>query len=378
MQNYLISKSAEYMLLLQWIKDEIRNLRDKKDYHKPIFSDLDVVLSEIESETIKLDKIANMDDDSFNLSFSSRAVTYLRVIEYKLLFLTKWYLPALYNENENDLILREILLEISKYCGLEWIDDIIVCLNRDYSTVPVKPNIPIIYAPPHQSSSLIGMTIFHHEFGHNVYTKFEEEIGRLLLNVVSKHFNHKSVTSPEELRNRQFAMNYWNNKRLNELFSDVYGCLIGGPSYYFACVDMVIKNNLFVFQITPEIHPSPATRVYVCYKVLSDVHKDDKTVEMTKKFWDDYVFLNRKPDPNFGFLCDNDLIDKLVETSMECITRLVPKAEHCCERLDYKKLEDDFELQPLNDRLNCGLRILLKNPDKYHEWEKEVLGNVKG
>ncbi len=136
-----------------------------------------------------LRKIACIDDrDTYDGNLNRRAISLIRTMEINLGIIMHFYFPALFKENSNDNFIREIIFKINESCGLDWIQDILVSLDRPYGILLIVKEIPIIYAPIQQFNTLSGLSIFHHELGHNVLAKFQE-ISANLLRIVNVHFN---------------------------------------------------------------------------------------------------------------------------------------------------------------------------------------------
>ena len=117
---------------------------------------------------------------------------------------------------------------MNRSCGLDWIKDLLVSLDRPYAIVPVFNEIPIIYAPMYQFSTLYGFSIFHHELGHSVFKQFEG-IGNNLNNVIIKHFEELK-RSYERVKLTGAILGEGENAReakrkLNELVREIDKCI---------------------------------------------------------------------------------------------------------------------------------------------------------
>ncbi|WP_414469828.1 hypothetical protein [Methanobacterium sp. ACI-7] len=378
MENYLVSKVTEYSLLLKWVKKELSILKAEKTEHVATIDNLEIIIQNLESQFSNLNKISKI-SGTLNESLVSRALSYMKNMEYNLYILTQFYFPALYKENDNDYILRNILLETATECGLFWIKDITVSLDREYSIIPVQVEIPIIYAPPHQCNSIIGMSYFYHEMGHNVFQKFQEELSEGLFIDLNEYFNAiKSSISGlnADQQNKldemvKYGKNYWNSQRLNELFCDIYAAFVSGPCYFYSSVDMVIKWSNSPFLLTQDVHPPWAARINACYKTIQHFHSDDDIITKTKNLIDRYMNLQSK-NIDFNFICSDVLIDRFVKTSIEFINTYLSTSP-CIGSIDYDELSILPNSSILKDVLNGGLGILLDDPSNYIKWEKSAL-----
>lgn len=76
---------------------------------------------------------------------------------------------------------------------------------------------------------------------------------------------------------------------------------------------------------------------------------------------------------DFEIKCQNALIDQLVDTSIQNIERLTPNAQGYSEPLkDPSESKNVSSSDPLETILNKRITILLKEPEYYNEWERNV------
>ena len=365
----------EYSLILDWIENEIGILQ-AKSVHPQIISFLKNRVSNLKQSNGRLKAILNIG----NNRVINRTLPIIHEIECQIYILTCHYIPGLKREQESDLFLGNLLLSNVGRWGLSWVKDILVRLDGPYAVLPALFEIPIIFAPPQQANSLLDMTGIYHELGHIVFQRFKE-IADNLIETISRHFSERmkeiGPMRPEKRTQLEDAIkdakDYWIIERLSEIFSDIYATYTCGPAYYFSCVDMIVKMGGNPFNIcTTDVHPPGAARVHACYKTLLPAYQEEEITLLVRNMWDTYVKSYQRPT-DFELKCADVLIDSIVETSIQNIKNLLPNARRYSSTIrglsEAKTLTSSDSLETI---LNKSLKILLKEPKYYPEWEKNV------
>jgi len=311
----------------------------------------------------------------------ARALPIIHDINWWTIIITWYYLPALRRESDADIAVRGIMLNAARRCGLTWIEDMAVRLDGAQATVSAITESPVVFGPPQHSASLLGMAGLYHELGHNAFQRFLAITDNLAA-VTSSHFSEfrrqAGPLTPEELteRNRTIdeALNYWKLERLNEVFSDVFATFVCGPAYYSLSVDMALTLAGDPFDVDPiDVHPPPAARVYVCQRALSSHYLNELFVSLLRDIWNDYLrTLSR--NSQFELTCAPELLDRLVQSSIQSIETYLPEAKRYERPLpieaDLMQIPSDATLEIL---LNQGGQILLKKPERYTDWEQKAV-----
>ena len=173
------------------------------------------------------------------------------------------------------------------------------------------------------------------------------------------------------------ALEYWDEKRLEELFCDVYATFVTGPAYYFSCVDMAVKSVLEPFHVdVRDEHPPMAARVHVCHGALTSLLTGVVSVgahctrhmecACTQTSWREMYKLD---------FCADALLDCLTDAANQSIERFLPQARRYEEPSAVVNVgQEDSGVMSLEDALNAGSRILLANADHYAQWDRSMLG----
>jgi len=377
MLDYLNAKATDYAIILSWASQELRGLQLKRPEHSQLVARLQGKLNEVQSLLTLLQIILRIGHPRL----IAGAFRTIHIIEFWTIIITYHYIPALQRQSKGDISLRRLLLPTAARCGLSWIEDIAVRLDGPQAIISVLTQTPVIFAPPQHSASLLDMAGLYHELGHNVFRRFPE-IADSLAAAVSGYFaDFRQKVGPmapgkraERNRAIEDALRYWQVQRLDEVFCDIYATFVSGPVYYFSCVDMTLRRDRDPFRVDiGDVHPPLAARVYVCHRALAPVHQNEHVMVITRNTWNTHASaLGRNAE--FEFICADALLDRIEETAIRSIEKYLPGARRYEKPLPpMSDTEQVARSESLEDVLNIGARILLTNPDRYADWEKEAL-----
>jgi len=362
---------------LSWAEQELHRLRSERPEHQPLLARLRDSLNEVQLLLGQLQAITLVGHPRL----IPKALRTIHQIEYWVVIITSYYIPALQREGKDDLALRELLLPTAVRCGLSWIEDIAVRLDGQHATVSVLTETPVVFAPPQHSVSLLDMAGLYHELGHTVFHRFPVIAEDLSDGAMDYYFDFSQKAgpmSPSKRAERDRAINealeYWDEKRLEEIFCDVYATFVSGPVHYFSCVDMAVRGIRDPFHVDiRDVHPPLAARVCVCDKALASSHRRDRIVRTTRNTWRTHTNLLMR-NAEFELICPDELLECLTDTAIQGIRKFLPDAD----RYDRPPTAIDdanptCQGMSLEDILNAAVRILLSSPSQYAVWEQKVI-----
>lgn len=381
MIEFLNAKATSYKITMSWIGQELKELHSLRPKHGELINLLHMKLDECEALRNQLEIIMRLGHPSL----VNRALPIIHDIEFWIIVITGYYLPALRREDGKDIAIKNILFSTATRCGLSWIKDFAVRLDGPLATVSVVTEIPVVFSYPQHSTSLLNMAGLYHELAHNVFRRFPIVADHLTA-TVSDYFSdfrrQAGPLGPSEKAERDRAINtaqrYWDSKRLDELFADIFAVFVCGPAYYVSCVDMAVSLDSKPFEVNfMDEHPPAAARVLVSQAALSSIHSQEPSVILASKAWNVCASSLNK-NSIYDLVCSPNLLHRLVQTANTEIGSLLPQTP----RYNYP-LPDEakmFEIPSdaiLEDILNRGCRILLTKPDVYGAWEMKALETLK-
>lgn len=381
MIEFLNAKATSYKITISWIAQELNDLHSKRPKHDELINRLQIKLNECEALRNQLEIIIRVGHPTL----VSRALPIIHDIEFWILIISGYYLPALHREGNNETEINDLILSAAARCGLSWIRDMAIRLDGPLATVSVLNEMPVIFSFPQHSVSLLDMAGLYHELAHNVFRKFPV-IADHLAATTSDYFSdfrrQAGPLGPSEKAERDRAINaaqlYWNPKRLDELFADIFAAFVCGPAYYYSCVNMALSINCNPFEVNfMDEHPPTAARVFVSQNTLSSIHGKEPSVVLVSKAWNECASSINK-NAVFDLVCPPNLLQRLVQTATDDIKNLLPQSPRYNHPIpDETKMFEIPSNVTLEDILNRGSRILLTKPDTYGTWEKKALETLK-
>ena len=381
MIEFLNAKATGYKITMSWIAQELNELHSERPKHDELINRLQMKLNECETLRNQLEIIMRVGHPTL----VSRALPIIHDIEFWIIIITGYYLPALRREDGKDVAIKNILLSAAARCGLSWVKDIAVRLDGPLATVSVLTEIPVIFSFPQHSVSLLNMAGLYHELAHNVFRKFPIIADHLTASVAeyfSEFRRQVGPLGPVEKAERDRAINtaqrYWDSKRLDELFADIFAVFVCGPAYYVSYVDMAVSLDSKPFEVNfMDEHPPSAARVFVSLHALSPIHSREPSVILAGNAWSSCVGSVNK-NSVFDLVCPSNLLRRLVQVAITDIGSCLPQTR----RYDFP-LPDEANLlvmpsnTTLEDILNQGGKILFTKPDSYGAWEKKAMETLE-
>ncbi|WP_375478941.1 hypothetical protein [uncultured Nostoc sp.] len=370
---YLKAKISEYSIILQRIEQQIQLLDKPQSNHILLLQSLKQRLLLAKESYGKLTMIVKVG----NVQLLSRGLEQLHLIEFETYIIAYLYIPALQNEGLPELAIRKVLLSIIQRLYLVWIRDLIVKLDGQLATIPGLET-PLFIAPPKAKISLLEMPGLYHEIGHNFFRKFTQDLLISLKKVVNEHFSllrkKTGFIPPDQDKVYKRAAGYWDDKRLEELFCDIFGTWSCGIAHYVSCVDMGLLYEDDPHKINfDDEHPPMCARVYICWITLTKLQQLEDLTKVAESSWIEHLKMYAE-NPDHRLICHKNLLNSFVETAVSKIEEYLPNSK----RYD-TDLPNDTEIEQFNsnlsfeDILNRAAKILLMFPERYTVWETNAM-----
>lgn len=176
---------------------------------------------------------------------------------------------------------------------------------KAYYTLPPTIDRPlaIIHMPRAALNNVWRWTALAHETGHDIFScidNLKSELNYLITSVVEKVLLSGSVVLPPvyaaiKINNRtvvvdktpvQFAGTLWSNW-LNEVFADLFGLLMCGPSAVATMQELIGFSNVGVWYGVdgPASHPTPLLRVLMNIAVLRRLGFEADAQALEQRIW---------------------------------------------------------------------------------------------
>jgi hypothetical protein len=143
--------------------------------------------------------------------------------------------------------------------------------------VRLTPYAPVVLVgiPYSAITSKRDLLMIPHEVGHYVFREGRARAGR-----------YSAVRLNAALYNRSMQPPAWLLPWLEEIFADVYGCLIGGPVMALSSQDLVLESSLNAFLADDGEHPVPLLRPAIYLAVLEAMVNYKRAARKLEKRWE--------------------------------------------------------------------------------------------
>jgi hypothetical protein len=225
-----------------------------------------------------------------------------------------------------------------------------------------------------------------HEFGHSVFERVEpirNRLARRAHDVFAGLRQGPGPVNPEQRAERDRTLleaeHYWEDRRLDEIFCDIFATYTCGPAHCFSCVDMAVRSGAAPYALNlADVHPPLAARVEACARTVLPEHQGCRISRRTDRIWADYVkrYLQRGKYPQY---CPAALLEGLVDEAIEAIKAHLPAANCYAGPLPDAPTATGGPTDPsLAHWLNYGVTLLLTAPADYPDWEKQAFAKLLG
>lgn len=377
-------KAAELRATLDWLETEVSALRTTAPAHPAVIERLGTELHRARAELSYLDTLIAIGHPTL-LPY---AFPKLHTLEFLTSRVGVTYLPALQHQGPGERLVQALVRCAAGAMGLTWLTDVVVRLDGPHAAYVAYPDLPILYAPPRQASSLVDLAGLYHELGHAVLqfdrTAGGNNIEQLLRAAMTQHFaevaRRGGPLTPERraARNQRLARAaaLWTEARLAEVFCDVLATVVCGPAHYLSFVDLAVRDGWNPFAARGS-HPPLAARVRACDRALTLPHQREPLVEQLRSAWSAHERQHSATE-EYELACSDALIDAIVGAALRGIAVALPESQPYTQPL---LPPDDIERQGgrlnLEELLNDGAVLLLERPERYTEWEHGAMARCR-
>jgi hypothetical protein len=369
--SYLAAKAAEYTATLDWIVSQFASTPTLASNHPHLEQQLSRRVTDARTRITQLRTIVQLNVPAL----VPRGVSVINELQLDIYVLSENYLPTLQKETASEAEFGRVATKAAQRCGLTDVQEILVSLSGGHAVLSAMLGCPLMFAPPHQRYTLIDLPAMYHEFGHVVFNA-RREVCDGLARVCADYFRTLDQAGgfinpmEREERRRQInqARSYWTMRRLAEIFCDIFAAYTTGLAYYYLCVDLGMRFGDDPYEINiMDVHPPTAARVLVCKKVLSTGQLSSDVGQTASALWDEHL-QSRASSSEFRLWCGDSLLEGMVTEAISSLSRLGAFRRYTGTG-HHPQIAPSPEVN-LEELLNESVRMLLRDPGKYANWER--------
>lgn len=252
----------------------------------------------------------------------------------------------------------------------------------DGSTAIWPTKLPIYFLPCIDRQSLLFQPLLFHEFGHLLYSchqaemddlvgELQREIAQILLPSSMRNDRH----AEEQANQRQIIVDTW-YRWVQEIFCDATGLLMGGPSFlhaFSAHLRMMQQADYIRLPNNLQLSSHPVTWLRI--QLLTERAHLSGLGSIAQLITDEWLAVARAmgvTEEHYGYY--NPAIGRSVMRIVDDM--LVESNPRACTPEEATGGEDYAGMDSLVSLLNKAWQIYLTEPDRYPQWETEVLQDL--
>jgi hypothetical protein len=376
MSSYRALKAKETAVALLGLEERLTQCPCVAGEHAVVLEKLEGILARLFA---KLEQIAPLAGDP---AFHSHVDLELNYISSYLSVIELQFVRALQTPSKEELYLRAMFLRLAERLGINWFEDMVLHTSGKlgiYQELDGSLATPVIHVPGGFLDKFLSLPGVYHEFGHSVFAEFPSILG-VMLGVVRRYFDelrHRlGPTQPEsryvQLKRFQDAEDFWNDRRLEELFCDLFAQYLCGCANIISMIDLSMAEGRPVSDTGDLDYPPDGARVRACAMMLNPDQAGEASMHELQEEWEDYA-QQFNHSLLFRDSCAEPLLRELGQSVFAALAAEMPALRKCDDPLpDVKEAFVPSNTVVFEKAIQQGFAVLAWRRDNFESWWKDV------
>lgn len=376
MSSYRALKAKEVAVALLGLEERLTQCPCVAGEHAVVLEKLETILAGLFA---KLEQIAPLAGDQ---AFHSHVDLELNYISSYLSVIEIQFVRALQTPSREELYLRAMLLRLAERLGVNWFEDMVLHTSGRlgiYQEFEGSLATPVIHVPGGFLDKFLSLPGIYHEFGHSVFTRFPNILA-VMRHVVRLHFEEMrrrlGPTQPQflavQLKRFDDAEHFWNDRRLAELFCDLFGQYLCGCANIISMIDLSMAEGRPVADVEDLEYPPDGARVRACAIMLNADQANEASMRELQEEWEEYARQFNHP-LLYRDACAEPLLRALGQSVFASLAKEMPMLPKCDNPLpDVQKAFIPSETVFFEDALQQGFAVLAWRRDNFESWWTDV------
>jgi hypothetical protein len=292
MNSYRALKAKEVELALAALQERLEQCSHTNGQHAVVLERLEALLAVFADGLLKIQPVIH------DVSFRAEVDITLNQISIFIFIVETQYVRGLTTPSKEELFLRSILLNCLGRLSLDWIEDMVLQGSGELAIYPEfygSLAVPAFHVPTGLLDSFLSLPGVYHEFGHSVFAHFPsilaamQTINRVYFDNVR---NRLGPTQPgiraAQLMRFKEAEEFWTERRLEELFCDLFAQYVCGCANIISMIDLSMAKGRPTYDMDNSDYPPDAARVRVCALALAAPQANEPSTKHLLKEWEEY------------------------------------------------------------------------------------------
>jgi len=372
MSSYRALKAKEVELTLLGLQERLAGCPRENGTHAIILARLDAMLIRFAAELESIKPVAEEPAFQSAVDFTlGRIIAFLSVLDTQ-------FIRGLVNPSDEELYLRSVFLGCARRLGLDWFEDMVVQSSGSlgiYTRLDRSFGTPVLHVPPSLLDRFLSLPGVYHEFGHSVFEKFPRLLAAMQQQV-REHFDElrrgigpvQQEQREAQMRHLQAAEMFWNERRLGEIFCDLFGQFVSGSANFISMIDLALADGLPPYDLLDPDYPPNAARVQICAVMLSGEQTNEPLVSRLLDEWSEFT-TQHNDGPSYRDTCSEALLRRIALAVFDLLPVEMPNLPRTREPLpDVQVAFTPVESLSFEEAVQRGFAVFAWNRENFDSW----------
>lgn len=376
MSSYRALKAKEVGYALLGLQERLEQCPRPDGAHDIVLERLRTLLANFASELLRIQP--GVEDPAFRWEVDAA----LREISTFLSIVETQFIRGLENPSPEELSLRRVLLGCAPRLGIDWLEDMVVQRSGSlgiYHKLYQSLGTPVFHVPYGLLDKFLSLPGVYHEFGHSVFAKSPAFL-TVMHAIVRTYFeslrHHVGPTQPHvrivQLRRFQQAEEFWNDRRLEELFCDLFAQYIGACANIVSMIDLSMAEGNSVADMEDSDYPPDGARVRACSLMLTANQAGEEFMYRLLEEWKEYA-QQFTDSLLYRDACAEPLLSQIGQAVFHALASELPNLPKNRDPLpDVQEAFTPAETVLFEDAIQHGFAVLAWNRDNFESWWQDI------
>lgn len=376
MNSYRALKAKEIELALAALQERLEQCPRENGQHTIVLKRLEELLATFADELLNIQPVIH--DAAFRTEVDiilNQTSIFLSIVETQ-------YIRGLATPSKEELFLRLIFLSCVKRLGLNWVEDMVVQGSGELAIYPEfygSPAMPAFHIPTGLLDSFLSLPGVYHEFGHSVFAQLPSIL--TAMQQVNRGFynNLRGQLGPmqphlrdAQLRRFQEAEEFWTERRMEEMFCDLFAQYVSGCANIISMVDLSMAKGSPTYDMDDLDYPPDAARVRVCALALSTNQANESSTKHLLAEWEEYA-LQFNDSQSYRDACPENLLRQFGQSVFATLASELPNLPRRQEPPpDVQVAFTPATTISFEDAIHQGCAVLAWRRDNFESWWQDA------
>jgi hypothetical protein len=344
--------------------------------HVIVLDRLEALLATFANELLTIQPVIH------DVAFQSVVDYTLNRISIFLFIVETQFIRGLSTPCPEELFLRTIFLSSVKRLGLDWIEDMVVQGSGELAIYPELDRslaTPAFHVPTGLLDSFLSLPGVYHEFGHSVFARFPSILAAMQKMNREYFENLRRQLGPTQpglraaqLKRLREAEEFWTERRLEELFCDLFAQYVSGCANIISMIDLSMAKGRPTYDMDDSDYPPDAARVRVCVLALAAAQSNESSTKHLLQEWEEYA-QQFSDSQAYREACPEILLRQFGRSVFAALASELPNLPKMeSPPPDLQSAFTPAETISFEDAIHYGCAVMAWRRDNFESWWQDV------